>query len=363
MTLIFLHLIGRKAVLAYNRKSDLDISADVNAFPKDSLGNINNTDTEAPTVISPLGTSVLHESPLSGLPVDVNGRIILPAPPTGDQPLPPTSSSASSINSSPRASIRPSSYRRSLHKHSLSTSSTCSIASSTSSSAIAFSPGGSTGSPAYGGCAARKHASKDSVHSIRLSILAPIPLGSAAAAPSPPQKALPPIPVQTPPNALPTPPNSMSSAVRHDAVEPMKDNVPNKASMADNERDMDAREDPGPTSVNEDEEGDKDKDVQSTEGAEEFAVVGFEMILEEEEETYRDSDEETQEEAENTLCSQVSIQDKRSNPAVGAGTMKETLGDVATDRHNVDIKGTKDETDIEIEELAVNVIKEIKDES
>ncbi|KAF9190109.1 hypothetical protein BGZ50_000458 [Haplosporangium sp. Z 11] len=341
---------------------DLNISADVNAPLKDNLDNTNNTDTEASTVFSPLGPSVLPESPLSRLPVDVNGRIILPAPPAGDQPLPPTSSSASSINNTSRASIRPSSYRRSLHKHSLSTSSICSIASSTSSSVIAFSSGGSTGSPAYGSGVARKHSSKDSIHSIRLSILAPIPLGSAAAAPSPPQRALPPIPVQTSLNALPTPPNSMPSAVQHDTIEPMGDKVPSKASMTDNETSTGVKEDPEPASVNEDKEDDKDRDVQSTEEAEEFTIVGFEMILEEEEETYRDSDEETQEETNNILCPQILIQDKRPDLVVGAGTMRETL-DVATERRDVDTKDTKDEADTEIEELAVKVMKETKDES
>ncbi|KAF9949387.1 hypothetical protein BGZ70_001801, partial [Mortierella alpina] len=154
--------------------------------------------------LSPLGPSALPEGMLKRLPLDSQGRLVLPAPPVGQQPEPPISASpsiasvATMLNSSPRISSRSSSTHRNTHRHTPSTSSICSVSSTTSS--MASYAAGANG-PVFGGGVVRKHSSRDAALAARLSTLAPIPPGAAASVPLPPQTALPPIPLVTPPSS------------------------------------------------------------------------------------------------------------------------------------------------------------------
>ncbi|KAF9921122.1 hypothetical protein FBU30_008885 [Linnemannia zychae] len=130
----------------------------------------------------------------------INGKLILPPPPKGQQPDVPTASTATlhfqhHHNTFPRQ-----------HKHSLSSASISSMSSHTSST-HAF----SAGVASFGGAIARKNSGRDSGLTARLSTLVPIPYGSVSSVPLPPQTALPPIPgsVPSPPRSpLPTPPTS-----------------------------------------------------------------------------------------------------------------------------------------------------------
>ncbi|KAF9570665.1 hypothetical protein EC968_001497 [Mortierella alpina] len=166
--------------------------------------------------LSPLGPSALPEGMLKRLPLDSQGRLVLPAPPTGQQPEPPVSTSpsvasvATMLNSSPRNSSRSSSTHRNMHRHTPSTSSICSVSSTTSS--IASYVAGTASGPAFGGGVVRKHSNRDAALAARLSTLAPIPLGAAASVPLPPKMALPPIPMATPPSSGSLPRSRPSSA-------------------------------------------------------------------------------------------------------------------------------------------------------
>ncbi|KAG0047987.1 hypothetical protein BGZ83_007076 [Gryganskiella cystojenkinii] len=133
----------------------------------------------------------------------LNSRLILPAPPSGQQPdIPvaatmvtaaPTLVSATISNSTtttPNSSRPTSTHRYQHHKHSVSTSSM-----SSQSSIGSFAAGITTAS--LGGPVPRKHhnSARESTLSSRLSCLAPLPPGAAASVPSPPTSALPPTPV------------------------------------------------------------------------------------------------------------------------------------------------------------------------
>ncbi|KAF9272354.1 hypothetical protein BGZ68_002496 [Mortierella alpina] len=240
--------------------------------------------------LSPLGPSALPEGMLKRLPLDSQGRLVLPAPPTGLQPEPPISAStnvasvATMLNSSPRTSSRASSTHRNMHRHTPSTSSICSISSTTSSMAsyAASAPNGS----AFGGGVVRKHSNRDAALAARLSTLAPIPLGAAASVPLPPQTALPPIPIVTPPSSG-SQPRSCPSSVQSlkDLEEPVlqETSLTNTADEAEHKQSHVVLQ------------ADSNCiDVVSlfghVEGLEATAtidgptIVGFEMILEEEEE-------------------------------------------------------------------------------
>ncbi|KAF9114890.1 hypothetical protein BGX27_009535 [Mortierella sp. AM989] len=106
-----------------------------------------------------------------------NIDIMLPPPPTEQQPEPPVTATPSR-NSSPAPSRPTSVFLH--HKHSASNSSLRSVGSASST--------GSITAASFGGAINRKHATA------RLSNLASIPLGVAVCVPSPPQIALPPIP-------------------------------------------------------------------------------------------------------------------------------------------------------------------------
>ncbi|KAG9326063.1 hypothetical protein KVV02_000774 [Mortierella alpina] len=229
--------------------------------------------------LSPLGPSALPEGMLKRLPLDSQGRLVLPAPPTGQQPEPPVSASpsvasvATMLNSSPRTSSRSSSTHRNMHRHTPSTSSICSV-SSTASSIASYAASAANGSM-FGGGVVRKHSNRDAALAVRLSTLAPIPPGAAASVPLPPQTALPPIPIATPPSSG-SQPRSRPSSVQ--SVRIPEELILQETSSTHTPDD--AEQKPSPVvSV-----------VGHVEGLEVAAtsdgptIVGFEMILEEEEE-------------------------------------------------------------------------------
>ncbi|KAF9941181.1 hypothetical protein BGZ67_005633 [Mortierella alpina] len=229
--------------------------------------------------LSPLGPSALPEGMLKRLPLDSQGRLVLPAPPTGQQPEPPVSASpnvasvATMLNSSPRTSSRSSSTHRNMHRHTPSTSSICSV-SSTASSIASYAASAANGSM-FGGGVVRKHSNRDAALAVRLSTLAPIPPGAAASVPLPPQTALPPIPFATPPSSGSQPRSRPSSVQSVRIPEELILQETSSTHTLD-----DAEQKPSPVvSV-----------VGHVEGLEVAAtsdgptIVGFEMILEEEEE-------------------------------------------------------------------------------
>ncbi|CAO3571882.1 unnamed protein product [Mortierella alpina] len=230
--------------------------------------------------LSPLGPSALPEGMLKRLPLDSQGRLVLPAPPVGQQPEPPISASpsiasvATMLNSSPRTSSRSSLTHRNMHRHTPSTSSICSVSSTTSSMA-SYAAG--VNGPVFGGGVVRKHSNRDAALAARLSTLAPIPPGAAASVPSPPQTALPPIPIVTPPSSGSQPrsrPSSVQSLrVPEDLV---LQETSSTHSLGESEQNLTPL-----VAV-----------VGHVEGSREVAatsdgpvILGFEMILEEEEET------------------------------------------------------------------------------
>ncbi|KAF9901149.1 hypothetical protein BX616_002364 [Lobosporangium transversale] len=132
--------------------------------------------------ISPSGIKMNGDTVFKHFPLLHNGGLVLPPPPTGQQPDLPTSTATSndgSINQSGPSS----------HKHSLSTSSLRSVSSSSSI--------GSFSTVSHGGLN-KKNSTRESMRlSARLSSLVPIPLESTVFVPNPPQTALPPIPNQS----------------------------------------------------------------------------------------------------------------------------------------------------------------------
>ncbi|KAF9172180.1 Pleckstrin y domain-containing A member 2 [Mortierella sp. AD011] len=136
------------------------------------------TKNENDTPTTPLSTS----APKLSL---YNGEFTLPPPPTGEQPEPPTAVTSSRASSPVPG--RPSPFLI-HHKHSLSNSSLRSVGSSSSI--------GSHSAASFGSAICKKSSNRDSVLSARLSTLTPIPLGATVSVPSPPQMALPPIPIQ-----------------------------------------------------------------------------------------------------------------------------------------------------------------------
>ncbi|KAF9954896.1 Pleckstrin y domain-containing A member 2 [Mortierella alpina] len=241
--------------------------------------------------LSPLGPSALPEGMLKRLPLDSQGRLVLPAPPTGQQPEPPISAStsvasvATMLNSSPRTSNRASSTHRNMHRHTPSTSSVCSVSSTTSS--IASYATSAANAPVVGGGVVRKHSNRDAALAARLSTLAPIPLGAAASVPLPPQTALPPIPIVTPPSSG-SHPRSRPSSVQ--SMRAPEEPILPEALSAHTTDEAGPKQIPVVFQA-----GSKHHDVVSVvghvDGLEatttnvEPIIVGFEMILEEEEET------------------------------------------------------------------------------
>ncbi|GJJ68998.1 hypothetical protein EMPS_01344 [Entomortierella parvispora] len=153
---------------------------------------------------NPHRTSLLMSKHIS---LPLNSRLVLPAPPSTQQPDIPvvaaatSTSSALSISSTNSATTSPNSSRPTSthqphhhhhppnHRHSTSTSSL-----SSQSSLGSFAAGITTAS--LGGPVPRKNhnSTRDSSLSSRLSSLAPLPPGAASSVPSPPTSALPPIP-------------------------------------------------------------------------------------------------------------------------------------------------------------------------
>ncbi|KAG0201369.1 hypothetical protein BGX28_005794 [Mortierella sp. GBA30] len=238
--------------------------------------------------LSPLGPCTLPEGALTNFPLDSHGRLILPPPPTGQRPEPPagtistgTASIATVSNSSPRTGSRSSSNHRNMHRHSPSTSSLCSLSSSTSSIASFATGSAAAVGPAFGGGVARKHSSRDSAAlAARLSTLVPIPLGAAASVPSPPQKALPPIPMMTPPHSGPHSQSRPSSVQSISVAEDLPTEGRTEVTMSSLESERVAQN----VIIN------SEVDSEASSSIEVPVLAGFEMILEEEEETECESE-------------------------------------------------------------------------
>ncbi|KAG0369810.1 hypothetical protein BGZ54_008805 [Gamsiella multidivaricata] len=157
--------------------------------PSPRLGATNTTGLgEATPPPSPKGPKWLGDAAMNKHMPLMHGSLILPPPPMGQQPEPPVSATSSNV-SSPLPS-RPASMQL-YHKHSLSSSSLRSVSS--------FSSMTSVSNASHGSAVSRKPSSRDPALCARLATLTPISLGSDSVVPSPPQTALPPIPLPTPP--------------------------------------------------------------------------------------------------------------------------------------------------------------------
>ncbi|KFH62665.1 hypothetical protein MVEG_12057 [Podila verticillata NRRL 6337] len=212
----------------------------------------------------------------------VQKSFVLPAPPTCSQPEPPIGSGHQ------RNHHRQSSS--SSHKHSLSSSSFCSISSFGSTSSNNQSAPPSPSSPhamftqgIHAPMSPKKASNRDSNHCTRLSLLT-LPPGSV---PMPPQTALPPIPVSISVTTSPT------VAVENIYIEALE------VDHVDEDRVTDVKEE-----VQEEKESHRVSEVQGeidqaseveakVLSSEEQVAMGFEMILEEEEETESETDDQS----------------------------------------------------------------------
>lgn len=202
------------ALMSMAHDTQFSIRANGTTTPSPRLGAVathsvsNSAQDSAPASPSmhPSRTSLLMSKHIS---FPLNSRLVLPAPPSTQQPDIPGAatitttttgfavsiSSANSTTTSPSSS-RPASthqvhrsHHPSQHRHSTSTSSM-----SSQSSMGSFAAGITTAS--LGGPVPRKNhnSARDSSLSSRISCLAPLPPGAAASVPLPPTSALPPIP-------------------------------------------------------------------------------------------------------------------------------------------------------------------------
>ncbi|KAK3816013.1 MAG: hypothetical protein J3Q66DRAFT_369632 [Benniella sp.] len=253
--------------------------------PSPRLGAVSTKRMNGTPPTSPFHTPSKHNSlSLSGL--------VLPPPPTGQRPEPPIPGTGASA---PIPACRPMSHI--YHKHSLSNSSLRSFASATSPLSPAF-PSGTGLVATYGGPVRKRSdgsTSSGSSHrestslSARLASLAPIPLESAVVS-SPPTSALPPIPFPEPPTFAPPGIPTLAREQQQQQQEEEESGedeaipFPEPPTFSPHTLPTQTCEEEVPELCTEDKDNEEDEDDKLH-----VHSASFEMILEEEEDTDRES--------------------------------------------------------------------------